>query len=612
MSDEILRFYNNELHYLRRLGDEFSRTHSRIAGNLKIGSEGEYDPHVGRMVESFAYLTARIRSKLEDDFPEISSSMLEVLYPHFQRPLPAMGIVQFTLDSAQADRFDGETVTRRTAMESDPIEGEPCRFQTCYEVKCFPMRVGDATLKQMPVEAPKHAFGYQVQSVLRLDLNTFSPDVKFHQFAELKPTFYIKSQPPISYDIYEMLMNDVLGVAVVENLASKKVFRLDPKQCIRPVGFDADQGLIDYPPQSFIGYRLLTEFFGFPEKFLFFELDLESIRHQLDVAHVEVYLYLKKPYPDHHSHITADTFRLGCTPIVNLYKQRAEPIRLTHFDSEYPIVPDARRPLAHEVYSIDRVVATSEDHRQVEFHPFYSFKHGSRDTTGAFWHATRRPQDAVENVEDRGSEMHISFVDLDFSPAKAGKWTIDIDTTCFNRNRPHRLPFGGGEPRLQLEDAGAITELECLTLPSRTLRPALQHGTRWRLISQLSLNHISLTNGENGPEALREILRLYDMRDSDETRRMIEGLVSVVAESSIARVGHGPQGGICRGTDVQIMLDEDQFKSGGLFLFASVLEHFMGLYTTINSFTRTSVRTKQRDSEELRQWPPRTGEMVLL
>ena len=368
MSDEILRFYNNELHYLRRLGDEFARTHSRIAGNLKIGSEGEYDPHVGRMVESFAYLTARIRSKLEDDFPEISSSMLEVLYPHFQRPLPSTAIVEFTLDTAQADRFEGETVERKTPLESSPIDGEPCRFQTCYEVKCFPMRVGDASLKQMPVEAPKHAFGYQVQSVLRLDLNTFSPDVKFHQFAELKPSFYIKSQPPISYDIYEMLMNDVLGVAVVENVNSKKVFRLDPRQCIRPVGFDADQGLVEYPPQSFIGYRLLSEFFGFPEKFLFFEIDLESIRSQLDLAHIEIYLYLKKPYPNHHTHISSDTFRLGCTPIINLYKQRAEPIRLTHFNSDYPIVPDARRPLAHEVYSIDRVVATSEDHRQVEFH----------------------------------------------------------------------------------------------------------------------------------------------------------------------------------------------------------------------------------------------------
>jgi type VI secretion system protein ImpG len=297
--------------------------------------------------------------------------------------------------------------------------------------------------------------------------------------------------------------------------------------------------------------------------------------------------------------------------MVNLYRQRAEPIQLTHQQHEYHVVPDARRPLAHEIYSIERVVATSPTNETLEFAPFYSLQHSqySRDS-GRFWYARRHPAAASADDMDRGTEVELSLVDLDLDPSLPADWTLSVETTCLNRDLPGRLPFGGGEPRLQAE-TGALTAVTCVTAPTKTYRPVLTRGTLWRLISHLTLNHLSLVDGEDGAEALREILRLYDRVDSEGTHAIIDGLLRVQARRVVGRVGGPVSAGFCRGVEVTLVLDETKFAGAGLFLFAAVLDRFLGLYSSLNSFTRTVVMTNHRE-QALCRWPARAGEKVLL
>jgi type VI secretion system protein ImpG len=622
MSDELLPFYNRELSFFRRLGAGFARAHPKIAGRLRLGPDASEDPHVERLIQAFAYLSARTRHKLEDDFPELTDAHLGVLYPHYQLPIPSMAIVQLELDPSQSELTEGHMVRRGTAVESEAIDGEPCRFRTAFDVTLWPVRVSEARLAQPPFPAPA-AVG-RPASILRLVLTGPDQPVDFSTWSLRSLRFFLNGQNQHVFPLYQLLFNHVTAVAFATSASDPEPLVLG-SEAIRPVGFDRDEGLLPYPPRSFVGYRLLTEYFAFPEKFLFAEIGGWTRRQWLRIGQqvknrIELYFYLNRTAPDLEPNISSETFRLGCTPIFNLYPQRAEPIALTQTEFEYRVVPDARRPLAHEVYSIDRVMHLANDGSETEFSPFFSTRHastspantGRKNTEGVrYWHATRRLAPTVAERPDGGTEVYLSLVDLDFEPDLPADGTVTVETTCLNRDLPHRLPFGGDQPFLSLTEADSlVTRVRCLTPPTPTFRPALKRGALWRLVSHLTLNHLSLEGGTDGADALREILKLYDFTDSEETRAMVAGILRVDSRRAVARTERSSEA-VCRGIDVNVHFDEQRFAGSSLFLFASVLERFLGLYCSINSFTRLTATVEGRRGE-LRRWPPRMGERVLL
>jgi type VI secretion system protein ImpG len=248
-----------------------------------------------------------------------------------------------------------------------------------------------------------------------------------------------------------------------------------------------------------------------------------------------------------------------------------------------------------------------------DYEPFFSVKHADAGRgLGRYWHAVRRQAVGSEDQPDFGSEVYLSLVDLDFSPSAPDEGTLAVETVCLNRDLPYRLPFGGDQPHLSFSEADAlVARIRCLTAPTRTLRPALKKGAMWRLISHLSLNHLSLEGGPDGATALREILKLYDFADSEETRTMITGVLNVQSRRVVARTGGDGGDAVCRGVEAEIRFDAKCFAGSGLYLFASVLERFLALYVTINSFTRL-VTTVEGRKEDLWRWPPRMGEKILL
>jgi type VI secretion system protein ImpG len=611
MSDELLPYYNRELAYIRRLGAEFAEAHPKIAGRLLLGADGTEDPHVERLIEAFAFLTARIRHKLDDDFPELSDSLLSVVYPHYLAPIPSMAIAQFGLDPGQGELTTGYTLPRGTAVEADSPDGIPCPFRTCYPTTVWPIEVVSATLTGRPFTAPPVPGVGDAAAVLRLELRCVSKSMRFAQLVMQSLRFHIKGQGQHVYQLYELLFNNAIAVAVADSAKDSQP-NLLPRDCLRPVGFERDEGMLPYAARSFLGYRLLTEYFTFPQKFSFFDVTGLGPTTLKPTGTMELYVFLNRTTVDLERNVTGDMFRLGCAPIVNLYRHRAEPIHLNHEDTEYRVVVDARNPLAGEIYSVDRVTATSPDNEQVEFAPFYSFKHAQdRGRQKTFWNATRRPATIAEGQSAAGTEIYLSLVDLGFSPSVPANWTLDVETTCLSRDRPIRLPFGERQPGLRLTQGAPISRIDCLTRPTPTLRPAQRQGGIWRLVSHLSLNHLSLADADDGASALREILKLYDFNDSAETRAIVEGIASVATQRIVGRAPGEPRGGFCRGLEVRIHFDEERFAGSGVYLFASVLERFLGLYSNLNSFSRLIVTTNKRDGD-LRRWPPRAGEKVLL
>ncbi|MEX2138948.1 MAG: type VI secretion system baseplate subunit TssF [Pirellulales bacterium] len=618
MGDELLPYYNRELAYIRTSGGEFAKKYPKIAGRLRLTQSGSQDPHVERVLEGFAYLCARIRHKLDDDFPEITDAMLGVLYPHYQAPIPSMGVVQFHLDRTQAELTAGYQVPRGTPLETEPVDGEHCHYKTCYDTTLWPFHVETAGLYGRPYEAPATRSSAQAPAVVHLRLATFSEAVAFGRFGCTSLRFFLRAgEAQNVYQLYELLFNNTLEIALAGSPRDNKPLVL-PKTALQAVGFARNEAVLPFSQRSFAGYRLLSEFFSFPEKFLFVELTGIDPRYLQHVGNrLEIYFYLNRTSPDLERQVTNDTFRLGCTPMVNLFHMRADPFVLSQTQTEYRIIPDARRPAAVEIYSIDKVFATSPGGDQVEFAPFYSFKHAvDHAEQNTFWYASRRPN--LADVDERGeadasTEMYLSLVDLNFTPTIPAEWTIDLEITAINRDLPRRLPFGGGRPELELPGGkGPISQALCVTHPTPTHRPPLKARALWRIISHLTLNHLSLTDDEEGTDALREILKLYDTRDTPETRAMLEGIAGVKSRRVVGRIS-GQHGGFCRGIEIGLLLDEEKFLGSGAFLFASALDRFLGLYTSINSFSKLVVTTRQREAQgEIWRWPLRTGEQVLL
>jgi type VI secretion system protein ImpG len=427
--------------------------------------------------------------------------------------------------------------------------------------------------------------------------------------------FYLSGKHEYVFELYEALFLNVVEVVITASPDSRDAISLGP-DCFGQVGFDLDEGMLPYPAGAFPGYRLLTEFFAFPSKFLFF--DLKGLAQGIPAnagSKLDLLIYVEKlPARLQASYVNADSFRLGCTPIVNLYRKRAEPTRLEHTAAEIPIVPDARRPFHHEVYSVDRVSVTSPAGFTTEYRPFYSARSVGDRSSQTFWHADRRQAVGRDGYPDPGTDLALTLVDLEFNPADPADGTLHVETTCLNRDLPARLPFGVDQPRLQAELAVPVKAITCLTPPTPTLRQSLRRGSLWPLISHLTLNHLSISDGEQGAIALRSILQLYDFADSDQTQAMIDGIISIECRASVGRVAAGSADvGFVRGLEVVVKFNEDRFAGSSIFLLASVLERFLGLYVTLNSFTRmvavVSTGTRER---VLRRWACRAGEKTLL
>jgi type VI secretion system protein ImpG len=612
MPDDLFPYYNRELSYIRKHAARFAEAHPKVAARLRLAADGSEDPHVERLLQGFAYLTARVRHKLDDEFPEITQALLNVLYPHYLAPIPSCAIVRLDLAEGQNELTAGVVVERGEAIETETIQGAPCRFRTAYPVTVFPIDVRTASIASAPFTAPPTPRAGTAQAVLRVVVGCRSPNVRFRDLGLKRLRFFLRGQTQHVQKLYELLFNHAVEVAFANRPDDRGAVAVGP-DALRPVGFDRDESLLPYPPRSFVGYRLLTEFFAFPQKFLFVDVDVPAAALARGENQLELFVYLNRQAADLEPNITADTFELGCTPMVNLFSQMAEPIRLNQQEPEYRVIPDQQRPMAHEVYSVDRVRATAPDGREAEYVPFFSVKHGRLDNQGPYWHASRRlAVDAIPAGDtpsvDRGTEVYLSLVDLGFDPAVPADWIAHVETTCMNRDLPARLPFGGGQPRLQLSGGGgAVSRLTCLTAPTPTLRTHLKEEGLWRLVSHLTLNHLSVSEGPDGADALREILYLYDFTDSAVTRGMIEGLRSISAKRVLGR----SSGAVCRGVEVGIEFDEDRFTGNGLYLFASVLDRFLTLYTSVNTFTRT-VATLARREGVYKRFPARAGEQIVL
>lgn len=613
--EDLLPFYERELAFLRRYSREFSERYPKIAGRLLLSGEVSEDPHVERLIESFALLNARVSKKIEDDYPEFTDALLEVLYPHYLRPFPSCSIARLDIGSAAGQLTRASVVPRGTELRSQPVRGVVCRFRTAYDVSVGPIRIAAARYDPI-AHAPQ---GVRLRSdatgQITLDLSLTSDQASLVSLDLARLRLFIDGEPSFC-----AALRDALSMHVFKCYAEADGdgrWRGLSSVPVALAGFADDEALIDYPEQSHPAFRLLTEFFAYPEKFNFVDVDLESVAAQLPAGtrQVRLHLILSGVRSDSAiartlENLNRDSLQLGCTPVVNLFPQRGEPIRVSETSASYPVIADARRAYGYEVYSLNsvkRVRQTPRGESVTEFKPFYSLRHGEApQRTGHYWVTER--DDLVAETSP-GYELQLTLVDVNFESVKPHTDTLSIELTCTNRELPAALSYGRPGGDFTMEGGSIVQTVEALRKPSRPRRFDHGRSAHWRLISHLALDHLSLLQG--GVEALKEILRVYDLSRSAITSRQIEGIVGLEHETTTAWLSRGKYSAVVRGVEVRLIIDEESFVGIGIDVFAQVIDRFFGFYVQANSFTQL-VLVSEKTSEEILRCPPRSGDTTLV
>ena len=614
MDPGLLRYYNRELQHVREVGAEFAREFPKIAGRLGLDEFECTDPYVERLFEGFAFLAARVQLKLDAEFPAFTQHLLDIVYPHYLAPTPSLAVVQFQPDLNEATLIEGHVLPRGTAIHSHIARDQqtPCEYRTAHEVTLFPLDITEA--EYLPSIGAVSAAGAATlpgtRAGLRLRLQT-PPSLTLGQLRIDSLPIFLRGSGDLPYRLHQLI-----GSATQALTLGESVIRHQPT---RAMGFAGDEALLPQNARSFEGYRLLQEYFCFPERFLFVELRnlLAGIqRCQTPVA--DIILLFDRTEPALVNTLDASNFALFCAPAANLFPKRADRLLLNPRQHEQHIVVDRTRPMDFEVHSVQSVTgfgANAEHER--EFLPFYGLKpHRQSAREKPAYYTLRREQRLIPSRQRRagarssyiGSETFIALVDLDAAPYSSELKQLGLETLCSNRDLPLVMPIGVGTTDFTLNTGAPVKAIRCVSGPTRP-RPSLaQGGTAWRLINHLSLNYLSLSdsNPTEGAAALRELLKLYGDAHDPAIQRQIDGLVSIRARNAVRRIHTRGPIVVGRGLEITLEFDAAAYEGVGCYVLGSVLEHFLAAYAAINTFTETVLRTS--DHGEMMRWPARTGQ----
>jgi type VI secretion system protein ImpG len=590
---ELLERYRDELLFLRRMGVKFARAYPRIARRLELGDGPCPDPHVERLLEGVAFLTARIQHNLEGELPEITAGLLGYLYPHFVSPVPSMAIARLSPADDGAGMTSGLDVPRHTKLFVETsFQARTCRFRTAYPVTLWPLKVEEVRMESTNAYDFLTGRGYgNVQSVLRVKLRSLAAPIS--KLAPEKLRFHLYGEQSTTGLLYELLTCNLLHAVCLPD-GRKPIRGQNPKPAtVRPVGFEADEDVLPTPPHGLRGYTLLQEYFAFPEKYLFVDVEgltTDEAEETLDL------LFLITTTPRRRLSLSADAFQLGCTPIINLFEKVSEPVQLDHRRFQYKVTPDARWERTTEIHSVRGVTdSLSLEGEGLVIAPLYSLTHPATEEV-VYWDARRRPSGSPDIP---GTDLWMSFVDEGLEHRLPPVRTLRVHALCTNRDLPTHMDQG---ERLYVEE-GPHCVVECLTRPTAQLTPPMQGETLWRLISHLALNHLSLPDGEGATEALREQLRLYEFTSPISIEPQILSIQQVRRETVALRADQGAWRGFCRVQRITMRVDEERFAGFTPVLLGYVLHHFFGLHASVNVFTQLALESRQREGT-WKRWPP--------
>ncbi|NUY29031.1 type VI secretion system baseplate subunit TssF [Paraburkholderia sp. JPY303] len=621
MDPQFLDYYSRELTYMREMAGEFAAQHPKIARRLGMEGIDVADPYVERLIEAFCFMSARTQIKLDAEFPRFTQRLLEVVYPNYVAPTPAIAVAQLRPSLREGDFTKGLKVPRHSMLRSaiPPGEQTACEFRSSQDVMLWPVEIVEARLTAVPPDIPdtdRHLLPHmQLHGALRLRLRT-TGEVKFNQMTNFdRLPIYIGGDERIASHLFELIHAGSVASVVRAYGASRDEGHVVAKTPVDFEGLQAEQCLLPLTWNTFHGHNLLQEYFACRQRFYFFALtQLAAGLARVDSTEAEIVLLLDRLPEELAAHVDAARFLLFCTPVVNLFRKRTDRVEINRAQTDFHLLADRTRPLDYEIFSVSRVFGQrAQTSLEVEFNPLYQTLHSDVGNHGRYF-SVRREQRALSSNARRygtrtpyiGTEVYVSLVDQAEAPYGDDIRYLSVEAWVTNRDLPRLIPRNG-KTDLTMSDSVPIEGVRLVHAPSAPRAPYASGETAWRLIRQLSFNYMPLAELDHGDggQALRNMLGLFIAPGEREQARQIEALVGARTEPVVRRL---PGDGLLvygRGVRCELTVDETGFSGISPYLFGLVLEHYLARHVSINVFTETELRSMQRGL--IAQWRPRMG-----
>ena len=620
MDPRFIRLYEDELAHLRDLGREFAREHPRAK---YLGLEGMEvaDPYVERLLEGFAFLAARVRLKLDAEYPRLVEQLLQTLYPNFVAPVPSAMIVRFAVDVTDPNLARGFEIARATTVRSALKRGQAtqCEFRTAMPVQLWPLTLADVRyfshapdLGLTAVPAARAAKGG-----LRIRLK-LGGGLRFEQLALERLPLYIAADDDVAFRLHELVLGSAVGTLVAAAGAAVDEASWRGEASVQPVGFEPGQAMLPEVDRSYSGHRLLQEAAALPQRLLFFEItDLAERLRGVAGDEADLVVLFGRGDGELTTLVDAGSLALHCTPAINLFPKRLDRVLLGPGAAEFHVVPDRTRPMDFEIHSIEQVIGhgASGTDGTCEFAPLYRSTHHGVPAGNGYFSVRRAPRRASERQRQQGArvpsylgdEVFLSLVDGTHGPYRESLRQLSVQAWVTNRDLPVLLPREGtGDDRLwQLDAPGPVTAVHCLRGPTRPVSRRTEGDIGWQLVSQLTQDHLHPGDDpERAAAALRAALRLYGPPD-DAWLRQADGIRALQVRTVTRRLPFAGPLSFGSGIALDLEVDGGAFMGASAFLLGCVLEHFLARHAAINSFTQLTLRSTQRGL--IKAWPPRAG-----
>ncbi|WP_299654869.1 type VI secretion system baseplate subunit TssF [uncultured Tateyamaria sp.] len=624
MDKGLLKHYEQELSFVREMGDEFASAYPKIAGRLGMGQLEVMDPYVERLMEGFAFMAARVQLELEKQNANLTQSLLETVYPHYLAPIPSMMIARLEPDPGQGNLAAGVTVPRGTELRGrvrDTAQSGVI-YTTSQDVTLWPLEISE--VEYLDARGDLVAAGVGRHSPAKAALRLRLRRTDGAPLAELPLEclrVFLTGAGAEPWRLYEAIMGQGIGLAgrSTDRRADwNEYLGVDISAC----GFDPEEALLPTPGASFDGYRLLQEYFAMPQRFFFTEFGgLRPAIERTTSSDLDLYILLREGQPELAS-TTPANFDLHAVPAINLFRKRCDRVHVADTQVEHLVTVDRTAPMDFEVYQLETVTGIGGDREQdVQFRPFYSAEDftPSGDAHTAYFSQRRRLRQRSERqkltgsrTSYLGSELYLTLTDRTQAPYPRAVKQLAITALCTNRDLPLLTPVGVGETDFTLPEGGPVKRVRAIIPPTRP-RSSLAEGKQaWQLISHLSLNYLSLVDADRGTgaAALREIVGLYAALGEPALAKQIEGLSTVSSRPIVRRLADGVLTSAVRGLEIRVGFDESFFEGTGCYLLGAVLETFFAKYVSLNSFTETCIHSSQRG--DIARWPAKSGRRVLI
>jgi len=624
MDPRLLRYYNEELRHLREMGAEFAQAFPKIASRLGMEGLEVTDPYVERLLEGFAFLAGRIQLKIDAEFPRFTQRLLEIVYPQFLAPTPAMLVAQVHPELGDPSLAQGIKLPRGSVLLGQPGKAgaTACEFRTAHELTMWPLELTQVEYFSHAADLPMASVPEwrKYRSGLRMRIRT-TAGLDFAQIALNDLRLHCTGVDDVAYRLHELVCGSPMGVLVLPTRRPAAWHETLEGDCIEPAGFADDEALLPQTLHGFEGYRLLQEYFAFPQRFLFFDLcGIGEALRRNGGNEVDIVILFNRPDNALLQAVDVSCMALHAVPAINLLDKRCDRIHVSTDSADFHVVPDRTKPMDYEVHSLTEVLGYGTGvNSEWRFLPFYNAFHTEDRNHAAYYSLQREPRLLSQHQQREGprtsyigTEVYLSVVDAHEAPFPAELRQLGVRALCTNRDLPVLMPVGAPKGDLTLTQTAPVKMIQVIKGPSRPISAMRESNLSWKLINQLSLNHLSLTDtdAEQGAAALRQILRLYAQTGDAGAQRQVDGVRSVVMKPVVRRLPMPGPITFGRGVELKVEVDDLSFEGASAFLLGCVLERFVARHVSINGFTQMRLHSVGRG--DILVGRPRSGVRPIL